>query len=110
MADLSSVFLSWQVLLIGIVIFLLLRLARRIPKLKDSKTFRAGLPVWPYVLGLGCVFLPGVPLPAMISTVTAKAMYGLYSGWLSGFSYQLVRHVLETKGGLQKEGDKPDAE
>jgi hypothetical protein len=104
MADLSAVFLSWQVLLIGIVVFLLLRLARRVPKLKDCRVFTAGLPVWPYALGMGCVMLPGVPLPSMISTVTAKLMYGLYSGWLSGFSYQLVRHILETKGGLAAEG------
>lgn len=110
MDKITDVFLNWQVLLISFVAFAILGVVRAVGTRKNAKgeiiggwaqtrCFQIGLPVYPYIITMGLVFLPGIPMPeAVTSTLAVKLLYGVYSGWLSGFSFQLVKNVLKKSG------------
>jgi hypothetical protein len=116
MDKIMEVFLNWQVLLVAFAAFAVLGVVKNVgTKKKDgevvggfaaSKWFKKFMPVYPYLLTTGFCFIPGVPLPEMATkTLAVQILFGIYAGWLSGFSFQLVKSVLK-KGGLEVNGDK----
>lgn len=111
MDKITDVLLNWQVLLISFAVFALLGILRALGTKKDPKTgeamggwaectwFRRFLPIYPYLLSTGIVFIPGVPLPDQVGkTLAVKIMYALYAGWLSDKVYQIIKHYLEERG------------
>lgn len=117
MDKITEVFLNWQVLLVAFAAFAVLGVVRNVgTKRKDGKVvggfaqhqiFLRLLPLYPYVLALGFCFIPGVPLPEIVTkTLAVKILFGIYAGWLSGFSFQLVKSVL-AKGGVKVDEEEP---
>ena len=116
--QLSEVFLNWQVLLIAFGAFAIVNTIRMIGTKKDEKGaviggwaenryFKVLLLVLPYVLACGLVFLPGIPMPEIImkastKLLAVKILYGIYAGWLSDKSYQVVKKVLEKFGIIEE--------
>lgn len=111
MDKIADVFINWQVLLISFGVFAVLGVLRALGTKKDPKTgeaiggwaentwFRRFLPVYPYLLAGGIVFIPGVPLPEMVGkTLAVKVLYAIYAGWLSDKVYQVIKHYLEERG------------
>jgi hypothetical protein len=112
--QLSDVFFNWQVLLIAFSAFAVVSVLRQLGTKKDKdgaiiggwaegKFFKVFLLVLPYLLTCGLVFVPGVPLPEVVTKAAPKLMavkvlYGIYAGWLSDKSYQVVKKVLEKFG------------
>jgi hypothetical protein len=106
----TEVFLNWQVLLISFAAFAVLGIIKNIGTKKDKdkkiiggfaqhQLFSRLLPLYPYVLASGFCFIPGVPLPEVVTgTLAVKILFGIYAGWLSGFSFQLVKSVLAKSG------------
>ena len=117
MEKIVDVLVNWQALLISFASFALLGVIRAIGTRKDkdgkatggfatSRWFQMLLPLYPYLLTVGFVFAPGFPLPAELSkTMAVKILFGLWTGWLSGFSYQLAKKVLEHGFGVTFSGD-----
>jgi len=106
----QEIFINWQVLLISFAAFAVLSLVRKMgTRLEGGKTggkpiggyaqhhvFRTFLPVYPYIMAMGLCFVPGIPLPEKVSaTVALKVLYGIYTGWLSDKSYQLITSVVQ---------------
>lgn len=118
MDKIADVFANWQVLLISFAAFAVLGVVRAVGTKKDaagkvvggwaqSKPFQALMPVYPYVLAMGLVFIPGVPLPDLVTkTLAVKILFGIYAGWLSGFSFQVVKSVLEKGFNMKFGADK----
>jgi len=116
MSKIPDVFLNWEVLLISFAAFAVLGIIKNIGTKKDKdkkiiggfaqhQLFNRLLPLYPYVLAMGFCFIPGVPLPDVVTkTLAVKILFGIYAGWLSGFSFQLVKSVL-AKGGVKVNGD-----
>ena len=116
MSNITEIFVNWQVLMISFAAFAVLGVIRQIGTKKDenkvaiggftqSKWFKMFTPVYPYLLTMGAVFIPGIPLPEKVTaTLAVKLMFGIYAGWLSGFSFQVVKKVLEN-GFNMKFGD-----
>ena len=110
MEKITEVFINWQVLLIAFAAFAVLGVVKKLgtKKNKDKKVvggfaqncwFLKFLPVYPYALTMGLCFIPGVPLPAVVTkTLAVKILFGIYAGWLSGFSFQVVKSVLAKSG------------
>jgi len=106
-AKISDIFLNWQVLLISFATFALLGVIKSIGTTKDKdgnimggvaqhKWFQTFLPAFPYVMALILCFLPGVPLPEIVTkTIAVKVLYSVYAGWLSDKSYQLITNVID---------------
>jgi hypothetical protein len=107
-----DVLVNWQALLLAFASFALLGVIRAIGTKKDkdgkiiggfsfNRFFQMFLPAYPYLLTLGGVFIPGLPLPEkMTGTIMVKILFAIWAGWLSGFSYQLVKKVLEKGFGM----------
>ena len=106
---LGEVFLNWQVLLISFSAFAVLSVVKKMGTKREgdkkdgkiiggfaqSKWFKAGKPAYPYALAMGLCFIPGVPLPEKVSaTIALQVMYGIYAGWLSDKSYQLITNFV----------------
>jgi hypothetical protein len=116
MDKITEVFLNWQVLLVSFAAFAVLGVIKNIGTKRDkdkrvvggfsqNKWFRKFLPAYPYVLTLGFCFIPGVPLPDVVAkTLAVKILFAIYAGWLSGFSFQLIKSLLK-KGGIEVNGD-----
>lgn len=112
--QLSDVFVNWQVLLVSFVAFAIVSVLRQAGTKKDkdgvivggwaeNRYFKVLLPVLPYFLAIGLIFIPGVPLPDVVmkaspKLLAVKILYGVYAGWLSDKSYQVVKKVLEKFG------------
>lgn len=110
----TEVFFNWQVLLVSFVAFAVVSIIRQLGTKKDkdgnvtggwaeSKYFKVLLPILPYGLALGVIFVPSFPLPEVVTKAAPKLMaikilYGIYAGWLSDKSYQVVKKVLEKFG------------
>ena len=113
----TKVFLNWEVLLVSFAAFAVLGLVKKLGTKKDkdkkivggfaaNRWFLKFLPLYPYVLTMGLCFIPGVPLPETATkTLAVKILFGIYAGWLSGFSFQLVKSVL-AKSGVKMEVEK----
>lgn len=120
--QLTDVFFNWQVLLISFAVFTLISLVRQIGTRKiagtitgtvvlsgwaESGWFKAWLPVMPYALAIGLIFLPGIPLPEVVvksapKLLVVKFLYAIYAGWLSDKSYQVVKVLLEKVGIIEE--------
>ena len=67
------------------------------------------LPLYAYLVTLGLVFIPGVPLPAALGkTIAVKVFFGLWAGWLSGYSFQVVKKMLEKGFGMSFDPQLPE--
>lgn len=112
MEKIVDVLVNWQALLVAFASFALLGVIRALGTTKDkdgkivggfsqSKYFQMFTPTYPYLISMAFVFAPGLPLPVELSkTLAVKLMFGLWTGWLSGFSYQLAKKVLEKGFGV----------
>lgn len=118
MTKLTEVLLNWQVVLIALVVYAILGVLKAIGTRKDStgkvvggwaqnRYFQMLLPLYPYVLAIGFVFLPGVCLPDLVvKTLAVKFFFGVYAGWLSGLSFQVVKSILEKGFNMKFGADK----
>ena len=111
MEKIVDIFLSWEILLISISVFVVQTVIKRVGTRKDgkkvvggfahSKIYKTIQPIVPYPIAVGLVFIPGVPLPeAMTETVAVKVLVALVAAFFADKAYQLV------KGGLEKAGVK----
>lgn len=109
MDQIKEFFLNWQSLAAAFGSFILLGLIRRLGTKKNAegkvtggfaqnKWFNAFTPLYPYILAVVIVLF--LPLPKIIvelgkKTIMAKILFGLYAGWLSGYSFQVIKKFLE---------------
>lgn len=111
MDKITEVFFNWQMVLISFGVFIIMSIVKRLgTKKSDSKiiggfahhgVFKTILPVLPYPLAIGLLFIPGMPLPEIVEktpTIAVKIMFGLYCGWLSDKVFQIVKGSLEKAG------------
>ncbi len=106
-----DVFVSWQLVLISFCTFIILSTIKRFGTKKNKKTnkiiggfahsklWKILQPVMPYIIALGLIFIPGVPLPESVDkTLAVKIMFGLVAGFLPDKSFQIVKNILEKMG------------
>lgn len=110
MDKIADVFLNWQILLISFCTFIVLTTIKRLGTRKNgdkkitggfahSKPFKMMQPVFPYPISIGLCFIPGVPLPELVtSSLAVKIMFGLVAGFLADKSFQVVKNILEKAG------------
>jgi hypothetical protein len=114
MEKLTDVLINWQAILLSFAAFAVVGVVRTAGTKKEegkvvggwaqSDLFKGILPVLPYLFTLGFVFIPGTPLPDEVSkTIAVKVLYGIWTGWLSDKSYQVVKTTFE-KGFKMKFG------
>lgn len=112
MDRITEVMASWEAFILAFAAFAVLGVVRQLgTRKKDGKVvggwaksriFDSMLPVYPYVLTLGFVFIPGIPLPAKVGTALgAKILFALWCGWLSDKAFEVVKRVLEKGFGLK---------
>ncbi|MFW9801014.1 MAG: hypothetical protein ACFFFC_00055 [Candidatus Thorarchaeota archaeon] len=114
-----DVFVSWQLVLISFCTFIILSTIKRFGTKKNKKTnkiiggfaqsklWKILQPVMPYLISLGIIFIPGVPLPDDITnTLAVKIMFGLVAGWMPDKSFQIVKNTLEKVGVIFPEKEK----
>jgi hypothetical protein len=118
MDKITAVLINWQAFLISFAAFAIIGVVRGIGTRKDSsgvivggwaqsRVFKMLLPILPYVITLGIVFLPDAPLPEQVQdTLTVKVLYGVWAGWLSDKSFQIVKRVLEKGFNMKFGADK----
>jgi len=111
MDEIVGVFLSWQFLLIGIIVYFVFGLFNsflgpRLWKIKNKKwraimKFLEGIKmVWPPLLGFGLAWIPGMPRPDALSessTLTVALLYlvaGLGCQWI----VKGIKKALEARG------------
>lgn len=107
MDKIAAVMASWEAFLLAFAAFAVIGVIRGVGTRKDSRgnvvggwaqsrPFKTFLPVYPYVLTIGAVFIPGTPVPKQVgAAVGAKILYALWCGWLSDKSFEIVKRVLE---------------
>jgi archaellum biogenesis protein FlaJ (TadC family) len=118
-----AVFVSWQAIFLAFVSFIVLQLIRKVGSKMDAETgaktkglaqhrsFQMFLPLYPYLITLGLVFIPGTPIPEVMGTTFAvKIFFALWCGWISGFSYQIVKKILEKGFGMDFDPQMPGEE
>ena len=110
MDKITEVFLNWQLLLISFCTFIVLSTVKRLGTKKNgekkivggfahTKPFKMFQPVMPYPISIGLCFIPGVPLPEIVTTTLAvKIMFALVAGWFADKSFQVVKNILEKAG------------
>jgi len=65
------------------------------------------LPIYPYVLTVGFIFIPGIPIPAKVGTALgARLLFALWCGWLSDKAFEIVKRVLEKGFNMKFGADK----
>lgn len=115
MEQIKEFFLNWQALAAAFGSFILLGLIRQVGTRKNkagkvtggfaqSKWFNAFTPLYPYILAIGMVLL--LPMPKVVvelgkKAFMAKILFGLYAGWLSGYSFQVIKKFLENAFGVK---------
>jgi hypothetical protein len=119
MDKITAVMASWEAFLLAFAAFAVIGVLRQVGTRKDAKgnvtggwaqsrPFKMLLPVYPYVLTLGAIFIPGVPIPAAVGTaIGAKILFALWCGWLSDKAFEIVKRVLEKGFNMQFGADKP---
>lgn len=111
MDEIISVFLSWQFLLIGIIVFFVFAffnqfLGPRLWKIKNVKwraimKFLEGIKtIWPPLLGFGLGWIPQMPRPEPLADQhqATVAMLYLVAGLGSSWIVQGVKKALEARG------------
>lgn len=117
MDKITAVILSWQAVMLSFAAFAILGVVRGMgTKKKDGKVvggwaqhrlFKMFLPLYPYVLCLGLVFIPGIPLPEKLTgALGAKLLYAIWCGWFSDKVYQVIKSVLEKGFNMKFGADK----
>jgi hypothetical protein len=111
MSEIVNIYLSWQFLLIGIIVFLIFAFFNdflgpwlwRVQNTKWRKVmkFFEGIKmVWPPLLGFGLGWVPGIPRPDALmesSQLTVALLYliaGLSCQWL----VKAIKKALEARG------------
>jgi hypothetical protein len=109
-SNILDVFINWQVLLLSFGVFAILGTIRAVGTKRDPKTneaiggfaewtwFKRFLPIYPYILSLALVCIPGIPLPAIVTTKIVRFLYGVYAGWLTDKVYQVIKNYLDERG------------
>lgn len=118
MDKITSVMASWEAFLLAFAAFAVIGVLRGVGTKKDkngnvvggwaqSRPFKMLLPIYPYVLTIGAVFIPGIPLPEKVGTALgAKILYALWCGWLSDKVFEIVKRVLEKGFNMKFGADK----
>lgn len=112
MDKITAVIVSWQAFLLAFAAFAIIGVVRNMGTKKEngvvvggwaqSNVFKMLLPLTAYVICLGLVFVPGIPLPAELpATVGAKVLYAIWCGWFSDKSYQVIKSILEKGFGVK---------
>jgi hypothetical protein len=108
----TDVLVNWQALLLAFSAFAILGTIRAMGTRKDkdgkiiggwaeNKHFHAALPIIPYVITVGVVFIPGMPLPELVKGVAVKVLFGIWAGWLSDKSFQVIQTILKKSFGMK---------
>lgn len=118
MENITAVMASWQAFLLAFAAFAVIGVIRGIGTRKDdkgritggwaqSRPFKMLLPVYPYVLTLGLIFIPGIPIPEKVGTALgARLLFALWCGWLSDKAFEIVKRVLEKGFNMKFGADK----
>lgn len=118
MDKITSVMASWEAFLLAFAAFAVIGVIRGIGTRKDkdgkvtggwaqSRPFKMFLPVYPYILALGFIFIPGVPIPEKVGTALgARILFALWCGWLSDKAFEIVKRVLEKGFNMKFGADK----
>lgn len=118
MDTIASVMASWEAFLLAFAAFAVLGAVRGVGTRKDkagkvvggwaqSRPFKMFLPVYPYILTVGAIFIPGIPVPAKVGTaIGAKILFALWCGWLSDKSFEIVKRILEKGFNMKFGADK----
>ena len=117
MDQITDVLINWQAFLISFAAFAIIGVIRAVGTRKkegkvvggwaQSRVFKMLLPVLPYLITFGIVFLPDAPLPEQVTaSVTVKILYAIWAGWLSDKTFQIVKRVLEKGFNMKFEADK----
>jgi len=109
---------SWQPFMLAFAAFAVIGVIRGVGTRKDangkvvggwaqSRPFKMLLPVYPYIITFGLVFVPGIPIPEKVGTaVGAKILYALWCGWLSDKAFEIVKRVLDKGFNMKFGADK----
>jgi hypothetical protein len=108
----QDVLINWQAFLLAFASFAVLGTIRAMGTTKDeagkvtggwaqNKHFKAVLPLIPYLITVGVVFVPGMPLPELVKGCAVKILFGIWAGWLSDKSFQVVKSILEKSFGMK---------
>jgi len=118
MDKITAVMLSWQAVLLAFAAFAILGVVRGMGTKKNDKgdvvggfaqhrAFKMLMPIYPYLLCGGLVFIPGIPLPEKLTaTLGAKLLYAVWCGWFSDKVYQVIKSVLEKGFNMKFGADK----
>lgn len=118
MDKITAVMASWEAFLLAFAAFAIIGVVRQVGSKKDkdgnvvggfaqSRPFKMLLPVYPYALTLGAVFIPGIPIPEKVgAALGAKILFALWAGWLSDKVYEIVKKVLEKGFNMKFGADK----
>jgi len=116
--NITTVMASWEAFLLAFAAFAVIGVIRGIGTKKNaagkviggwaqSRPFKMLLPVYPYVLTVGFIFIPGIPIPAKVGTALgAKLLFALWCGWLSDKAFEIVKRVLEKGFNMKFGADK----
>jgi hypothetical protein len=118
MDKITAVMASWEAFLLAFAAFAVIGVIRGIGTRKDkdgkvtggwaqSRPFKMFLPIYPYLLTVGAIFIPGIPIPEKVGTALgARILFALWCGWLSDKSFEVVKKVLEKGFNMKFGADK----
>lgn len=118
MEKITAVMASWEAFLLAFAAFAVIGVIRGVGTRKDkdgkvvggwaqSRPFKMFLPVYPYILCLGFIFIPGIPIPEKVGTALgAKILFALWCGWLSDKAFEIVKRILEKGFNMKFGADK----
>lgn len=109
MDNVLQALLSWQFVLFCLACAAVTFVARKIvefvldnPKIHASKTSKFWtdlfLPIFPILFGpLGAWLASNFPYPQGLESVSARVVFGLVAGFLSGLVYRIIKSLLVSK-------------
>lgn len=118
MDKITAVMASWEAFMLAFAAFAVLGVIRGIGTRKDkdgkviggwaqSRPFKMFMDLYPYILTVGAIFIPGIPLPEKLGTAMgAKILYAIWCGWLSDKSFAIVKRILEKGFNMKFGADK----
>lgn len=107
MENIVAVMASWQPFMLAFAAFAVIGVIRGVGTRKDTKgrvvggwaqsrPFKMLLPIYPYIVTFGLIFVPGIPIPEQVGeAIGAKILYALWCGWLSDKVFEIVKRVLD---------------